>query len=48
VPQIATRLFFSKFVAPSVDEGFDAVYKIPFTPAFDDPLMERLWRFFYD
>eukprot|EP00026_Physarum_polycephalum_P005964 Phypoly_transcript_06003.p1 GENE.Phypoly_transcript_06003~~Phypoly_transcript_06003.p1 ORF type:complete len:564 (+),score=114.23 Phypoly_transcript_06003:157-1848(+) len=43
VPGIAYNMYRSRFVAPTVDEGFDEVVKIKFVPEFDNKSDEKLF-----
>ncbi|KAI9187815.1 DNA kinase/phosphatase Pnk1 [Blastocladiella emersonii ATCC 22665] len=42
VPYVAFNTFKSRFVVPTVDEGFAEVIKVPFVPRFEDPAHLRL------
>ncbi|KAJ2719928.1 hypothetical protein GGI07_004916 [Coemansia sp. Benny D115] len=47
VPAVAYNMFFKKFSAPDVSEGFERILRHAFVPTFESALDELLWSQYY-
>jgi bifunctional polynucleotide phosphatase/kinase len=47
VPAVAIHSFWKYFKEPTIEEGFETVIEVPFSPMFPDSKEEAIWRQFY-